>query len=180
MTRARMSTILSLSLATCLLGFGSVATGRAEEKPKTTLEETFRALHKGLSSKDKEERLKALKAFLVEKKDIEVLFPKHVDIVWKHVEEHRKQAIEMCDEVAKQETKLGDIKEVFPIDMRGKDGGETYKRVLSMIQKDVPVFEAGIKYEKGGSRTSSMVYVNGRWISIWGLYKIPDLLDKNK
>jgi hypothetical protein len=167
-------------LLAALVAWATMPAGRAEEKPKPTLEEAIRAMHKGLCSKDKEERLKAIKSVLIEKKDVEVLFPKHAEIVWKHLEPENKKAIEMCDEIAKQEASSGEIKEVFPIDMRGKDGRSSYKRVLSILPKDVPVFEAGIKYEKGGSRTGAIVFVNGRWIPILDLEKIPDLIDKNQ
>jgi len=180
MYHSRLTATLGLFLTVCFFCVVTPSGGWAEEKQKQTIEQAFRAFSKGISSNDKEERLKAIKAFVADKKDVEVLFPKHVEIVWKHFGEHRKQAIEMCDEIAKSETRLGEIKEVFPMDMRGKDGRDSYKRVLAMIPKDVPVFVVGIKYEKGGAQSSAIVFVNDKWVVMWGLQTMPDFIEKNK
>ncbi len=155
---------------------------RKEEKPKQTLADAFRAFHKGMSSTKKEERLAALQGILFTKKDIEILFPKDASKLWEKMEPAREHLLKNCDKIAKEVTRHGALKEINPKDIRASDEAKgSYRRLLAMIPKDVPVFGLHSRGESGGGGYSeTYVFVNGRWIFIRDLDALPEVLDKEK
>jgi hypothetical protein len=153
----------------------------AEEKPRPTPEEAYRAFDKGMRSDKKEDRLKALEAIQPTKKDLEVLFPKEADKISKLYAEHLKAMREHCDDIAKEATMLGAIRKFRLTDLRQDEkAGERYKAVFSMMPKDIPVMDLYVFQENGGFSQDPFLFVNGHWISIPSLDVIPKLLEKEK
>jgi len=148
-------------------------------KSKPTLEEAIRAFYKGMASDKKEERLKALEQILFTQQDLEVLFPKHAAKFRKQFEEGRTKLLENCDDFAKEVTKHGAVKKVETTDLRtSKRANTSFKRLFSMIPKDIEVFEVHVDGEDGGGGTStSYLFVNKRWIFIRDADALADFLD---
>jgi uncharacterized protein (TIGR03067 family) len=153
-----------------------------KDEPKPSLEEVYRALHKGLTSEKKEEREKALKAVLPTKKDVETLFPKHAEKYWPLFEEENKYVLDHTDEIAKAIGKAKTIETVTARDVR-QDKELTsgkYKRLLEMLPPDVGVYKYDIKTDYGGSGGETFFYRKGRWFWIKDAYALPEELDKIK
>jgi hypothetical protein len=151
------------------------------KKPTKSLEEAYAEFHKGMQSQNKEDRVKALGQFLPTKEDIEQLFPKHHGELWKALSQSRKALLDKCDDIAKQETRHGTIERIKTEDIRtGKQAKDSYKEVLALIPKDVPVFSLSVQFEKGAAGSETYVYVRDRWIFIKDLDALPEILTKDK
>lgn len=152
----------------------------ADEAKKTpTLEDAYRAFYAGMASGKKDEQIKAFKAFLPTRKDVEVLFPKHADIVWINWEAAQNRMIEYIADVAREATRDGKIEKINKHDLRADKTPTTgYKRVLAMIPSNIPVYHLDIHQEKGSGGMGDFLFVNGRWIFFGDINQIPDLLDK--
>lgn len=161
---------------------GSVRGGPAAGpgRPRPAPEDAYRAFHDGVTSGKKEEQEKALKAILPTRKDVEYLFPRDADKLWPVVEAGNEFLLKNLDKVAEEEARPGAIKSIKCGDLRQGPGADSYKKVLTMIPKDVPVVDIYVHGEKGGGGTDALVYVNGRWIFIRNLNVYPDILEKLK
>ena len=142
-----------------------------------TLEQAFRAWHKGLSSKEKQEQIDALRSMLPAKKDIEYLFPKHADKLWPQMEKANQLLVDNVGKLAAEFTKGGDIRKVEVIDARKE---EKYQRILAVIPQDVIVCRAFVEREQRASGSSTFLFVGDRWIWIRGLEGMAEYLEKLK
>ena len=160
---------------------GSLAVPADEAKKTPTLEDAYRAFHTGMASEKKDEQIKVLKAFLPTRKDVEVLFPKHADIVWKDEEAAQNLLIEHIADVAREATRDGKIEKINKHDLRADKKPTTRnKRVLAMIPSNIPVYRLDIHQEKGAGGMGDFLFVNGRWIFFKDIDVVPELLDKAK
>lgn len=153
-----------------------------KDEPKPSLEEVFRALHKGLTSGKKEEQEKALKAILPTKEDIEALFPKQSKKYWPLFEEANKRCLDNTDKIAKEIGKAKTIEKVTAIDVR-KDkrlASGRYKGLLGILPPDVGVYEYSIERDSGFSSGGTFFYRKGRWFWIRDADVLPEELDKIK
>jgi hypothetical protein len=148
--------------------------------PKSSLEECIRALHKGMESETEEDQLKALRAVLPTRKDIEILFPKDVEKLWPPLDQGLRDMEKNVSKVAKELRKGGRVTEVKTINIRTGREAESYKDVLEMIPKEIPAFDYSIKKEDGASGGGTYLYVQERWIFLRGLEGIPKFLKKQK
>ncbi|HTT84842.1 MAG TPA: hypothetical protein VMF67_15305, partial [Rhizomicrobium sp.] len=162
-------------LAPCL----AMAAQADEAKKPPTLEDAYRAFHAGMASAKKEEQIKALKAILPTRKDIEVLFSKHADIVWKDEQAQQKLLREHYADVAREVTRKGAIKRIVKHDVRAeKDPSTGYKRVLAMIPRDIPIYTIDVFKEQASGGTGAFLLVNGRWIFFKGIEAMPEIIEK--
>ena len=152
-----------------------------DPKAKPTLEQAIRQFHDGLASKKKEDREKTLRSVLPNKKDVETLFPKHAAKLWPLWEKGNDFLLENVDNIAREVTRGGGIKEVKAIDMRKEKNPQGYKELFEIIPKDIPVFDYSIRHVNGdGSGGGSYVYLNQRWLWIKDLDSFPRILEKLK
>jgi hypothetical protein len=143
------------------------------DEPVASLEKAYRAFHEGLSSADKEERLRALEAITWTKEDIVALFPRDFERVWKVLGPLRKEWLDHCNEIADEFAGDGPISWLEATDVRAKD--KNYTKVLAMMPDDVPLYSLYVACQKGGGRFETYIFVRNRWIII---PKLPELLKK--
>lgn len=152
-----------------------------DAKAKPTLEEAVRAWHKGMASKNKEDREKTLRAMIPNQKDIERLFPKHAEKLKPILAKGTQPLVENVDKIAAEMTKSGEIESVKVTDVRKQDPNGRCKRVFEIIPKDVAVYIISIRYKNGdGSGSEYYVFVHHRWVWISGLDQFPKVLEKLK
>lgn len=169
-----------IAFCTCLLFFAGVVP--AQDKAVShaeSLVERLRDFHAEMADPSAEVRKKALTGFLPSRKDMEILFPKDVGLFWKQLAAHNKRMTEHVDEIAREVTKEK-WTEIEAIDVRERDEAGTYKSVLAIIPKDIPVFRAIRRSEKRSSSSSSYLFIEGRWIHLQGLEKIPSIILHSK
>jgi hypothetical protein len=155
---------------------------RPARELKPSLEEAFRAWDKGRSSANREARVKALRSLLPTKEDIAYLFPKHAEKLWPRFEQGIQFLVENVDRFAREVTRGGAIEKVKAIDVRkDKDRASgSYKRLLPMIPRDVPVFELVVRRAKVSSGGGTYLHRNGRWFWIKDLEAFQKFLDQLK
>jgi len=171
-----MRRFLTFLLITLL---GNAVQLRAGERPD--LEKAYRAWYQGLSSKDKAEREKTLRSMLLEKKDVEFLFPKEAGRLWPLWEKAHDNLIRNFDTIAMEATRHGAVEKVEPIDVRkDKKKSVIYKQVLDLIPKDVPVFELAVTFKNGSGGSGAYVLVNDQWRLVRDFDGIPKVLEKLK
>lgn len=158
---------------------GVFLTAQESAKPKPSLDETIRAFYKRMKSESPEEQIKALKAILPARKDIEVLFPKHVDAVWSQLETVFKEMEATIGDIARDLLKKGEITEIKFTDLRAEPG-ERYTAVFEMIPKDIPAFNYVLVQERGKSGGGTYLFVNSRWILLRSLAAIPNFVNRQK
>ena len=128
-----------------------------------TLEATLQDWQKGCASDKKEEREKTVRSMLPEKKDIETLFPKHVEKLWPVVERKVRDALKHYDALAEELIANGEMRGCVTINVR-KRYPMTFKHILDAVPKDALLFECLIDFDKGDVHRWLFVHVNGRWI----------------
>lgn len=154
--------------------------GSAEVDAGSSLEAAFRKWHAGLSSEKKEDRLTALRSILPTEQDVAYLFPKEVDKLWPILDAYNKRMEQNVDLVAKEITRGGAIKEVRPLDVRTdkRKSSGSYKEVLAVLPKDVPLFDLHVEKETSASGGGTYVLLKGRWFMIRDLESMPELLKR--
>ncbi|MFO0864130.1 MAG: hypothetical protein U0744_05655 [Gemmataceae bacterium] len=156
-----------------LLGQGT------KKDPASSLEETYREWHKGFSSDEKENRIKALRSMFPTKEDVAYLFPKHVEKLWPKFEQERKRLEDNVDRNAKQVTKGGAITKIRTLDARSeKLTFESYRRLLEIIPKDVQVFDLVVSRANNSSGSGSYLFIKDRWFWIRDIEVFPEILKK--
>lgn len=163
---------------------GHVGTGNRKPapEPKPSLEDAYRAWYKGFASARKEDREQAIRSMMPTRKDIAYLFPKHVDKLWPKFEKGIQFAVANVDRLARHFTQGGAIKTVTAIDVR-KDvnrASGSYKRILTIIPKDVSVFRLIVEQEKRSSGGGTYLFLNRHWFWIKDLDSFPRVLDTLK
>jgi hypothetical protein len=159
--------------------------GHAEEKADSKksedgLKTVIRDLYKGAASDKKDERTNAIRAVLPNKKDIETLFPQHAAKLWPMFDEGHKEMLRHLDQVVNELTRHGAVDKIKLTDARSKAKERTFKRLLAMIPKDVPIYDYAIEF-KNGDRAGggSYLYVNKHWVFISDAESIPEFLDRS-
>jgi hypothetical protein len=149
------------------------------DDPKPTIEEAYRAWHKGLASRNKLEQEKTFKSMLAEQRDIDFLFPRYASKLWPIIEQTRKQSISNLDKFAQAFTGAGGVTGIKVTNLRESEKKrEEYADLFKMIPKDVPVCELLVSYERSSASHGAYIYVNGRWIWFQAIQTIPDLIKK--
>jgi hypothetical protein len=144
------------------------------------LQEVVLNFHKDMSGDNDEVKLKALRALLPTRKDLEVLFPNHAEKLWAKMEPALKEMEKHLPELTKELSGGGEIKKVDTIDMRLETGRRGFNKLFEIIPKDIPVYETIVRRESRTSGGAAYTRVNGRWIFFRGLDSVPDLLEKLK
>lgn len=185
-----------LLLATCCSGVSckDEAKQSNEQKSETTqreedfkaLEESFqkqfRAWFDGFASDKREVQEATLRSMWPTKEDIEYLLPNYAEKLWPLLAEAEKHYLENVDKMAREMTKGGPLKKIKVTDIRKSErASRDYARILSMIPKDVSVFECDSKHENGSSANSGdYLHHNGRWFWIKDIFVLPDAVDRLK
>lgn len=142
-----------------------------------SLEEAFRAYHKGMTSKDKADHQKALLAWLGKKDDVTTLFAKYPAAdLYTFVLNTTLEGD--AEEYANREKESGEIKSIEAIDLRSSAGaGYRMSAVERVTPADVPIYALRIGYEEELNPTSiaPVFFVNGRWAWMPGLEKMVPL-----
>ena len=145
--------------------------GAKKPTPMMTLEETFRAWHRGFSSDKKEDWEKTFRSMVPTKKDLQHLFPMHADKMWPYAEKDFEEKLKaLLKSGPKEIIGMGAIKKIELIDVRKEEEPrKKFAKALQIIPADVPVFQLRIEYERGtrdfGDATACL-QVNGRWFYI--------------
>ncbi len=155
-----------------------------KKNPKNSeqgLKEAIQALHKAMESGKREEQEKALRDILPSQKDIEILFPKHAARLQPFNDQARQEYIKHAPEVAKELTRHGAIQAIEVDNVRSSDKNKSYKsykRVLEMIPKEVPVYEFHIQFKEARSSGAAYLFVNDHWIFFKDVETVPEAIDK--
>lgn len=145
-----------------------------------TLADSYRKWHAGLSSANKEDQEKALRQMSPNKDDVVYMFPKASDKLWPLLEKNNELMLRNLDKIAKEFASKGKITKIEEINIR-KDklrSEGSYKRLLTVIPQEAPIFSLIVQHDQGSSGSGSYFFRNGRWVWIRGMEVIPELLDK--
>lgn len=144
------------------------------EQLEAELKGKIEAFQKAFRSGSEDEKRKALAEFLVDKEQVEVLFPRHSGRVWDLYGRVRKRYMEHINEVENAAPPLP--VEIDLIDVR-RQSGSRYGKVLAMLPKNVPIYRARFEHAGDSSSAGSYLKVKDRWCWFEGIESVPDFLD---
>lgn len=174
-----MRTVVALGCLGGLIFSQGDSAAVAGEQPR--LEKAVFAFHEGMLSKDKQKQEAAVRGLMVTtKKDLEILFPKYAEKMWPNVERANKHYLNSIDKIAAELARHGKLNKVKTLDIRESEAENPglYRRVLTMIPKNIPVYRIGKFTDDGGGDSETYLLVNGRWIWIREFYGVPEYLNK--
>ena len=146
------------------------------QKDEAELKKSLEGFHKAFGAGSDDEKRKALAALLIDWPQLDLLFSRDADRIWSVYGRVRKRYLEHVDEF-EYPVPAGVPVEIELIDVRQKDPSNGYRQVLAVIPKDIPVYRALFKHERGSSGSGTYLKVKGRWCWFQGLESIPALLD---
>lgn len=168
----------------CLLALSSAVSGEEKIPGQAVLEEKLQkritAFDQQMVNGTKKEKVKALEDLLPHKKDIQILFPNDVEVIWKEVSQTRSRFTKNAERVSKQVSEWGTGTKRIPINARTENKDNDHEDVLAIISKDLPVYR--VRYEgkiDGQQETDTLntfIYVNGRWIYFFGFRSTPSTI----
>lgn len=166
-----------------ILTFVSVAFTDEPKKPKPKPpDEIVKAgilqFHERMRSDDPKVRDKEFDTVMPDKKTLETLFGDDANLIWPRFSEAMKQMRASSDKAKEEFDRQGKIVSVELIDVRKDDASGRYRRVLQMIPKDIPVYRAVTKYEKGSGGSSSYLVIDGKMRFVRGLEGIAEFIDE--
>ncbi len=146
----------------------------AADSHAESLKRALSAFYAGMAAKTEKKRRAALDAILPTREDMETLFAGRGERLWTVMgpafDGLRGHTAELSRELG------GRVLSIEVIDVRREDSSGRFRAVLAMIPRDVPVYRAITRRERGTAGSSSYLFVNGRWIWIRGLEAIPRAL----
>ena len=137
-------------------------------------------IHEKFATGTDQETKQAVDAYMVKKSDVEILFPKHVHQIWSVLGPARERYLKNHDKIAAEFKRKGVIKEIEVINVRLNDTSGLFQRVLPMIPKDVPVYRAIVRGDKGSGGSSSYLRIKGRWFWFGGLEVMPRFIKEKE
>jgi hypothetical protein len=153
----------------------------ADQKPP---EEIVKAgilqFYERMQSDDAKVREQEFDDVMPDEKVIKRLFGDDSDLLWPRLTFVLKEMRSRTAKMKMESERQGNIKSIEVIDVRKDDASGSYKRVLEMIPKDIPVYRAVIKHEKGTIGASAYVVIDGHMRLIRSLDKLPTLIDDLK
>jgi hypothetical protein len=177
----RIFSLWLLALATMSSAAGA---GEQDKVAQKTSEEIVRAgilqFHDRTRSADAQVREKAFDDVLPDKKLLETLFGDGANVIWPPLSEGMKRMRASMHKAKEESDRRGAVKSIELIDVRKEDVSGRYQRVLQVISKDIPVYRAVVRYEKGTAGSSSYLVVDGRMRLVRGLEEMPRFIEEQK
>jgi len=175
--RAASACLLTLIAFVCFVSADE--SKKAKPKPPDEIVKAgIMQFHERMRSDDPKVRDKEFDAVMPDKKTIEKLFGDDANLVWPRLSEGMKQMRASSDKAKEEFDRQGKIISIEVIDLRKDDASGRYRRLLQMIPKDIPVYRAVMKYEKGSGGSSSYLVIDGNMRFVRGLEGIAEFIDE--
>lgn len=178
----RRFSALSLAIVILASDFPS-AFPNGPSKAMSSLEDAYRAWHRGLASKNREERQKTLRSMMPTKKDVEYLLPKYAKKLWPRLEPEIEFLVKNADPAAQEWTRGSALKSFEASNVRkDENASDLHKQLLALIPSDVPIFEVYVTHVGKDERRKKafFMYVHKRWRWISPVSVNPASLEKLK
>jgi len=150
------------------------------DKNQKIVREGILAFRKAMRSQDEKVRIQAFDATMPDEKLLQKLFGKDAAVLWPLLEKNLQAMRKNTARLKAELDGSGEIKEVKLTDVRKKDVSGRFQAVLTAIPKDMPVYIAVLKYEKGSGGSSSYLVVDGKMRWVGGLEGMHAYLLKRK
>jgi len=142
----------------------------SKEKAETeSLKQFIRDLHTTMTTGKEDELGKAIDEFFPIKKDLEVLFPKDAELLWKLIGNARERYLNSSEQLAAEFKRKGKLQKVEVYNVRKQDVSGRYQKILKTLPKEIPIYRIVTTNETRGGGSSSFLWIDGRWIWYRGL-----------
>jgi len=176
--------MLDFTISTMVVCMLASFAGATEATTKPATEDLIRkgiiAFRDGMMSEDEAVRQKAFDQFMPKQSDFQAIFGDDSGLVWNLIEKQLKFMRENTDKFKEEFDRKGKIQEVELINEREHDISKRYVELIKAIPKDIPLYRAVIKYEKGTGGSSTYVVIQGRAMHISGLESMHKEIIKRK
>jgi hypothetical protein len=144
--------------------------------PTKIVEDGIRAFYRDVVSTDDKISTAAFKTFLIDETGLHKLYGKEDGTKLWSLMSQLFENPEMLQKMRQDIVNKGPIKKVELIDVRTNDVSGRFKKILTVIPTEVPVYRALITTDKGEAGSSSFVVINNQVRFIKGLESLPDAL----
>ena len=169
------------SLAVLLAGLALTVSGigchreRADAAAVADLEAMVQRFYISMAAEDADANRRAMQDIVPTADDFAALFPARHAELWKVWSPEADELVRKAPEYSPTYREALPIRGAHSVDLR-REGSEALKRALAYLPPDVPARSVSIAVAKDERTTAAFLRVRNRWIWVWDLERLPDLL----